>query len=155
MISEETRLKMRLARLGKPNKAWIGKTHSKETIEKMKKSQKSAWEKNPNKNGFLGRKLSKELIEKWHNGESIKHRFKKGKRSNPKGEFKKGINPIHAFKKGNIPWWILQGKEHPMKNPEIRKKVSKSRKGQISWNKGIPMREESKKKLSADRKSVV
>ena len=43
------------------------------------------------------------------------------------------------------------GDKNPMKRMEVRKKVSDSLKGRESWNKGIPMSEEQKIKLSKER----
>lgn len=134
--------------------SWIiGKKHTKESIDKMKKAQKLAWKKNPNKSGLTGKHRSKELIEKWHNEESIKNRFKKGLIPWNKGRklTKKEIQKMKEkgwWSKGQIPWWIKKGVSHPTKSEAIKEKMRAKLKGRTVWNKGIPMREESRKKLS-------
>lgn len=40
----------------------------------------------------------------------------------------------------------MQGDKNPCKRPEVREKISKTLQGKISWNAGIPMSEEAKKK---------
>jgi len=107
-ISEETKKKISKANKGK--QPWLGKRHSKETIEKIRKNTNVAGNRNP----FFGKKHSKESIEKI--------RQRSGKNIPKTEEWKSKIGQSN------------KGKKH---SEESRKKMSISHKGKIPWNKGI------------------
>ena len=92
------------------------------------KKGKPAWNK--------GISPSKEQIEKQ------KESFKKTLLSNP--EIRKRMSEV---KKGKKPW--ITGRKH---SNESLKRMSLAHKGQIAWNKGIALSEESKRKISESTK---
>jgi hypothetical protein len=116
IVSEKTRLKMRLVKLGKPlTKEHIakivakntGKKRTPEQIEKLKKNNSHYW---------LGKKQSLETIEK---------RINKTKGKKRSEEFKKNQSNR------------ISGDKNPMKNKEVLEKMRNSLLGNIPWNKGI------------------
>lgn len=88
------------------------------------------------------KKISKSLKNKHC---SPKTEWKKGQHGSTKTEWKKGEhgNTKTEFAPGNPGYWL--GKP---RSEETRKKISKSLKGLVPWNKGLKLSEQHKKKVS-------
>lgn len=64
-------------------------------------------------------------------------------------EYRKKMKDI-AIRRSQDPEWLLKNKdmcEKRSQDPEWREKISKANTGKVPWNKGIPMKEESKELL--------
>ena len=142
-FSEEWKRNISLALKGKT--PWMkGKHLSEEAKRKISEAKK-------------GRHLSEES--KRHMSDSLKgrklteeHKKNLSKHSTGRHWFNNGIKNVflkecpEGFVKGTI-------KRKPF-TEETRKKISEARKGQTSWNKGIPHTEEAKRKMSIAQKGL-
>lgn len=118
------------------NAPMFGKKHNIETIDKMKKSAIKRWE-NKDKRKQHSEKL-KEIFKSEEIRKDISIRMRKLHNSDSKI---KKVPCISLSERNRLNW----------KNPEYREKMIEKLKGRKSWNFGISMSEETKKKISIKR----
>lgn len=94
-------------------------------------------------------------------GGTVPTGFRPGRRTAGRPAWNKGLTKSDcpnlrgsssSFRKGNVPWNKGKTKETEPILQTVAEKVSIKNKGKPAYNKGIPMREESKKRLSQARK---
>lgn len=130
----------------------LGRTHSDETKALISEISKERWQNQDHP--MLGKPRSEECIKK------IKATKLKQKLEDPEGfnSHRRGVSLTseqnQALQKAREDWFKhnnhpMLGKKH---TEESKQKMSESKKGQPAWNKGIPLTEETKLKLSASLK---
>lgn len=149
-VHPETRARMRDSHLGGTNSlkgkkrppSYVhprkGKKAKPETVAKMRAYAKSKWppkpEPTPEERAARRAEISRRAKEKW----AGKPGPMTGKKHTPEA-----LEKMSAAKKGKPGPWA--GK----KRPEARAWLKLIKPGDVPWNKGVPMREESRAKLSA------
>ena len=145
-FSAETRKKLSLALKGKPS-SMKGKKHSEESRKKMSNAQKKLYA-NGYQNPSKGLKRSAETKRKVSLANKGKPAWNKGKTGIYTEEVKKRIRD--TLKK-----LYENGYQSPnlglKRSAETRKKMSLSKKGKPSWNKGGTLAESSKEKIRKAR----
>jgi len=136
VISEETRQKLREANRG--SKHWnYGKHPSKETLQRLREMNKGRKHTEEWKRQQSERMKGKRYGKGWKMPEARKEQLRIAMKGN---KFRKGLSPGMA------------GKHH---TEESIRKISASKAGKPPWNKGIPCREETKKKIAIAKTNIL